>query len=133
MIRLLVDFNDIQDGRQVRGLIEDVQGGDPRPGGAVLLLDGEQHAVWGTVKRVESGLVYADMEWSTWSTLTRRHLPKSAWWSGMVGYQEAMQPTKTVFQIEKIAIGTAEDSYEYPLADGESTNEAGSVPKEPVY
>jgi hypothetical protein len=71
MFRLLVDFNEIQDG-VVRGLPEDAEGlGDPSEGDRLLLHDDGEHEAFGTVERLENDLIYAKIDWSSFGPAGR--------------------------------------------------------------
>lgn len=66
MLTLIADFNAVSDGL-VRGLSEDVQGGEPTPGALVLLCDGEENEAFGVVREARDGLVFASVDWETLS------------------------------------------------------------------
>ena len=75
MLRLLTDFNDIEDGTAT-GLADDLVEGD-----LVLLHDDGEHEAWGTVTSVISGVATAEIDWDTWGAAGRYHvLPRGAWW-----------------------------------------------------
>lgn len=68
MFTLTVDFNTASANGLVRGLQEDVTGNDDLLEGALLLLDdGEGNEALGTLREVRDGLVFADVDWNTWS------------------------------------------------------------------
>ena len=79
MLTLLVDFNTDRDGR-ARGLEREAVGGETNEGalalldeGALALLDdGEGNQALGTVQRVEDGVVFADVDWSSWGRIAGR-------------------------------------------------------------
>jgi hypothetical protein len=95
MFRLLTDFNEI-DGDRVRGLVEDLEG--PRPitvGDRLLVYDGGDEAA-GTVERIDHGLVYVIVDWSTFGPARRIHSgPHGVWWAARGDYRlmEDEQPT----------------------------------------
>jgi hypothetical protein len=67
MLTLTVDFNALANGL-VRGLQQDVVGdGDPRDGEPVELSDGEGNVAQGVLREVRDGLVFAEVDWATWS------------------------------------------------------------------
>lgn len=77
MIRLMVDFNDVQDGI-VTGLAESLSGSHATGVGDRLLLhDDGEHEMWATVTSVRHGLIEAVVEWATWRP-ARRH-PVHSW------------------------------------------------------
>lgn len=66
MIRLMVDFNDVQDGI-VTGLAESLSGSHAAGvGDRALLHDDGEHEMWATITSVRRGLVDATVEWATW-------------------------------------------------------------------
>jgi hypothetical protein len=68
MLTLKVDFNTTSDDGLVRGLQEDVSGNDDLLEGALVLLDdGEGNEALGTLRQVRDGLVFAEVDWDTWS------------------------------------------------------------------
>jgi hypothetical protein len=77
MFELLVDFNEIQDD-VVAGLIEDASG-PLNIGDQVLLHDDGEHECRGTVDRIEGGLVYLRIDWSSWAS-TRERVAHELWW-----------------------------------------------------
>jgi hypothetical protein len=87
MFRLLTDFNEI-DGDRVRGLEEDLQlveelhqARSIQPGDRVLVHDGGEEAA-GVVDRVENGLIYVLVDWSTFGPERRVHSgPHGVWWA----------------------------------------------------
>jgi hypothetical protein len=64
MLRLLTDFNEIEDGDRVTGLAETVPGADV--GDRVLLHDDGAHEAFGTIESIANGLVTAKLDWATW-------------------------------------------------------------------
>jgi hypothetical protein len=71
MIRLMVDFNDVQDGI-VTGLAESLSGSHAAGvGDRVLLHDDGEHEMWATVTSVRHGLIEAAVEWTTWRPARR--------------------------------------------------------------
>ena len=68
MLTLTVDFNSRADGL-VRGLQEDIIGNDDDlvPDALVLLNDGEGNEALGNIREVRDGLIFADVDWDTWS------------------------------------------------------------------
>lgn len=86
MFELLVDFNDIRNG-VVAGLVDDASG-RLQPGDAVRLHDDGEHECVGTVQRVDGGLIYAKMDWSTWRSASERVDLVYSWYvlgGGLVG------------------------------------------------
>ncbi len=71
MLTLLVDFNTDRDGR-ARGLEREAVGGETNEGALALLDDGEGNQALGTVQRVEDGVVFADVDWSSWGRIAGR-------------------------------------------------------------
>ncbi len=68
--QLLVDFNDIRQGR-VSGLQQFASGPrDLRAGDLVLLHDDGEHNVWGTVVSLQRDLVEVELDWRTWVAVT---------------------------------------------------------------
>jgi hypothetical protein len=68
MLTLLTDFNAVRNGL-ARTLREEVDGtGEPGEGERVLLDDGEGNRAFGIVRRIESDLVFAEVDWNSWST-----------------------------------------------------------------
>jgi hypothetical protein len=66
MIRLLTDFNEVDDD-VAKGLVEDVVGSRPATvGDRVLLHDGGEHEMWGTVSEIRNGVICALVDWDTW-------------------------------------------------------------------
>lgn len=87
MLRLLTDFNEI-DGDCVRGLLEDVEGDrPPEPGDRLLVHDGGEEAA-GTVRRIENGLVYVEVDWSTFG-------PARTVYAGPHGVEWAPDPSRS--------------------------------------
>lgn len=66
MLTLTADFNAVTGGL-VRGLCEDLHGGEPTPGALVLLCDGEENEALGAVQESRDGLVFATVVWDTLS------------------------------------------------------------------
>src|SRR5271154_3239504 len=66
MLTLVADFNAVSNGL-VRGLSEDLHGGEPRLGALVLLCDGEEQEAFGVVREARDGLVFAAVDWETLS------------------------------------------------------------------
>ncbi len=67
MLTLTVDFNVLASGL-VRGLQEDAAGdGELLEDALVLLGDGEGNEALGTIREIRDGLVFADVDWDTWS------------------------------------------------------------------
>jgi hypothetical protein len=69
MIRLLVDFNNTRDG-VVKGALRRLQGDGAQRvdvGDRIFLTDGDEHWSWGRVTRIERGLLFAEIDWSTWT------------------------------------------------------------------
>ena len=66
MIRLLTDFNEV-DNDVAKGLVEDIEGSRPvTVGERVLLHDGGEHEMWGTVSEIRNGVICALVDWDTW-------------------------------------------------------------------
>ena len=64
MIRLLTDFNDIEDGDLVTGLVENAP--DASVGDRVLLHDDGAHEAFGRVESIANGIVTVRLDWATW-------------------------------------------------------------------
>ena len=115
MLRLLVDFNDIQEGI-AKGLVEGVTGPHRATiGDRVLMHDDGEHEMWGTVTRVRSGLVEVAVEWSTWRPT--RHEGTRTW--------RRFVPKLTVDVVRTFEPGTLPaTAHALPWAEryGESTN-----------
>lgn len=75
MLTLRVDFNAARDGC-VRGLERDATADTTADklvvGASALLDDGEGNQALGTVQRVENGLVFAEVDWSSWGKIVGR-------------------------------------------------------------
>jgi hypothetical protein len=70
MIRLLTDFNEVDDD-VAKGLVEDLESSRPLAvGDRVLLHDDGEHEMWGTVSEVRNGVISAHVEWDTWSAVS---------------------------------------------------------------
>jgi hypothetical protein len=79
MFRLLADFNEVRDDR-VRGLVESLVGtGSVVAGDRILVHDGGEEAA-GTVERIENGLIYVLVDWSTFGPTRRTHYDRK-WWA----------------------------------------------------
>src|SRR5262249_3877059 len=79
MLRLLTDFNDIDDGDIVTGLARDLIG--PNQGTLdmdewVVLHDDGEHEALGKVSRVQGDLIFAQIVWDTWGSEGRLTIPK---------------------------------------------------------
>jgi hypothetical protein len=71
-MELVVDFNDVERG-SVSGLIENVRprgGVEIARGAGIVVVDDEGHRAWGTIERIENGLVDVAIDWDTWTTDT---------------------------------------------------------------
>jgi hypothetical protein len=75
MLTLKVDFNAARDGC-VRGLERETTADAPDDalvvGASALLDDGEGNQALGTVQRIENGLIFAEVDWSSWGKIFGR-------------------------------------------------------------
>lgn len=107
MFRLLTDFNEI-DGDRVRGLVEDVQPVEEarpiEPGDRVLVHDGGEEAA-GVVDRIENGLIYVLVDWSTFGPERSVHTgPHGVWWAALSDHVR-MQDEGIAVTIDGVPVG----------------------------
>jgi hypothetical protein len=84
MIRLQVDFNDLDDDGRVLALRR-IAPRAARDGERAYMLDDEGNRCWGTIAGGDGGLIYIDADWLTWTTVqNERHEPQGWWRSATV-------------------------------------------------
>jgi hypothetical protein len=79
MIRLRVDFNELDDDGRVLALARLA----PRPlheRERVYMADDEGNRCWGRVACTEGALVHVDADWATWTKLQQPRREPQGWW-----------------------------------------------------